>query len=177
MTVVPRWEWRTFGESFGGAEERFAALSPENVQESDEVYLLSLDADESVKVRDDLLDVKQFEQVNDDGLEQWRPVLKAQFPLSRAALDSALAALHASPSPGGQSAYTLPELIEEVVGPSRQLLAVPVHKRRVRYTLGGCMAELTDVRTDNGSTRTIAVESEDPALVLAAVRELGLGSR
>jgi exopolyphosphatase / guanosine-5'-triphosphate,3'-diphosphate pyrophosphatase len=52
-----------------------------------------------------------------------------------------------------------------------------VHKRRAHYTVSGCMAELTDVLTDNGSTRTIAVESEDAARVLAAVRELGLDTR
>ncbi len=52
-----------------------------------------------------------------------------------------------------------------------------MHKRRARYTLAGCMAELSEVRTDGGSTRTIAVESEDPALVVAAVRSLGLSSR
>ena len=39
------------------------------------------------------------------------------------------------------------------------------------------MAELSEVRTAQGSRRTIAVESEDPARVSAAVRELGLGSR
>jgi exopolyphosphatase / guanosine-5'-triphosphate,3'-diphosphate pyrophosphatase len=177
VTVVPRWEWRTFGESFAGAEKRLAALSPESVRESDELYLLSREADDSVKVRDELLDIKQLEQVNDDGLEQWRPVLKAPFPLSGATVDSALAALHASPPPRGRSSYTLDELVEEVVRPSRQLAAVPVRKRRAHYTVSGCMAELTDVRTDNGSTRTIAVESEDPARVLAAVRELGLDTR
>jgi exopolyphosphatase / guanosine-5'-triphosphate,3'-diphosphate pyrophosphatase len=177
VTVVPRWEWRTFGQSFAGAEERFAALSPESVRESDELYLLSTAADDSVKVRDDLLDVKHLEQVDEDGLEQWRPVLKAPFPLPAAAVDSVLEALHASPSPVDRDAYTLEELIEEVVGPSRELATVPVHKSRAHYTLSGCMAELTEVRTDKGSTRTIAVESENPALVLAAIRELGLRSR
>jgi exopolyphosphatase/guanosine-5'-triphosphate,3'-diphosphate pyrophosphatase len=177
VTVVPRWEWRTFGERFPSAEERFAALSPESVRESDELYLLSKAADDSVKVRDELLDVKHLEQVNDDGIEQWRPVLKAPFPLSAAAVDSVLAALHASSPPRGRSAYTLDELVEEVVRPSRQLAAVPVHKRRVHYTLNGRMAELTDVRTDKGSTRTIAVESEDVARVLAFVRALGLDTR
>jgi exopolyphosphatase/guanosine-5'-triphosphate,3'-diphosphate pyrophosphatase len=39
------------------------------------------------------------------------------------------------------------------------------------------MAELTDLRAGERSTRTIAIESEDPARVVAAVRELGLASR
>ena len=43
--IVPRWEWRTFGERFGAAEERLAALTPERVQESDELYVLALESD------------------------------------------------------------------------------------------------------------------------------------
>jgi exopolyphosphatase/guanosine-5'-triphosphate,3'-diphosphate pyrophosphatase len=39
------------------------------------------------------------------------------------------------------------------------------------------MAELTDVRTTDRFTRTIAIESEQPDRVIAAVRELGLDSR
>jgi exopolyphosphatase/guanosine-5'-triphosphate,3'-diphosphate pyrophosphatase len=75
--VVPRWEWRTFGEDFGPAEAQFAALTPENLQESDEIYVISTRGDASVKVRDALMDVKHLEKVNDDGLEQWITVLKS----------------------------------------------------------------------------------------------------
>ena len=48
--IVPRWEWRTFGERFGDAENRFGALKPEHVHESDEVYLLSPATDESTTI-------------------------------------------------------------------------------------------------------------------------------
>jgi exopolyphosphatase / guanosine-5'-triphosphate,3'-diphosphate pyrophosphatase len=63
------------------------------------------------------------------------------------------------------------------VEPNPDLLAVEVHKRRERHTIEGCMAELTEIRTAHGSTRTIAVESEDPSRVIVVVRELGLASR
>ncbi len=46
-----------------------------------------------MKVRDDLMDVKQLEAVDDDGLEQWRPVLKASFPLAAADVAAVLDAL------------------------------------------------------------------------------------
>jgi exopolyphosphatase/guanosine-5'-triphosphate,3'-diphosphate pyrophosphatase len=68
-------------------------------------------------------------------------------------------------------------LIADVVRPSGDVSAVPVHKVRRHHTLGGCMAELTDVRADGASTRTIAIESPDPDRVIAAVREAGLGGR
>jgi exopolyphosphatase/guanosine-5'-triphosphate,3'-diphosphate pyrophosphatase len=40
MTIVPRREWRTFGDSFGAADDRFASSSPERAQDSDDPYLL-----------------------------------------------------------------------------------------------------------------------------------------
>jgi exopolyphosphatase/guanosine-5'-triphosphate,3'-diphosphate pyrophosphatase len=175
--IVPRWEWRTFGERFGDADIHFAALSPDRVQESDEVYLLSLASDASVKVRDGLMDVKRLERVNDDGLEQWKPVLKASYPLGAPDVAAVFTALGAAVAPLERSEYTLDELVAEVVGMSDDLIAVEVHKRRERYTVGGCMAELSEVRTAQGARRTIAVESEDDSRVITAVRELGLGSR
>ena len=59
--------------------------------------------------------------------------------------------------------------------PGGAVRAVPVHKRRVRYTIGGCTAELSEVTAAGRTTRTLAVESEDAAAVIAAVRGLGLG--
>ena len=82
--IIPRWEWRTFGASFGEADRRFAALERGHVQESDEIYLLSRDTDANVKIRDRLMDIKTLEQVNAEGLEQWRPVMKGEFPLPAA---------------------------------------------------------------------------------------------
>jgi exopolyphosphatase / guanosine-5'-triphosphate,3'-diphosphate pyrophosphatase len=173
--IIPRWEWRTFGDSFGPAEERFGALEPARVQDSEELYLLARDSDENVKVRDELLDVKHLEHVNEDGLEQWLPVLKTPFPISAADAVAVLGRLRTTP-PADRSEYTLQELVDELVKPTDGLLPVRVHKRRSRFTIGGCTTELTELRTDVGDTRTVAVESEDAARVVATLRELGLES-
>ncbi len=175
--IVPRWEWRTFGEHFELADRHFAALSPDRVQESEDLYLVSRDGEETVKVRAGLMDVKHLERVDEDGLEQWTPVMKASFPLPAADVRSVLDRLRVTAGPLARTVYALDELLEELVGPSDDLVAIEVHKRRVRYTLGGCMTELTEVWTDYGTACTIAVESEDPVRVIATVHELGLGSR
>jgi exopolyphosphatase/guanosine-5'-triphosphate,3'-diphosphate pyrophosphatase len=172
-TIVPRWEWRTFGAD----ESPFAERSAESVQESDELYVLSLRSDASVKVRSALMDVKRLEEVNGDGLEQWMPVLKARFPLSAADAGFLLTTLGVAVPSLARSEFTLDELVAEIIDPSAELLAVAVHKRREHYRIDGCMAELTEVSTDAGATRTIAVESEDPGLVIDTVYQLGLGSR
>jgi exopolyphosphatase/guanosine-5'-triphosphate,3'-diphosphate pyrophosphatase len=80
-------------------------------------------------------------------------------------------------APPAGAAGSLEELVEGLAAGSPDLTVVMVHKRREHYTIGGAMAEVSAMRTDAGSTRTIAVESEDPARVTAAVAELGLGSR
>ena len=172
--IVPRWEWRTFGSRFGRAEDHFAALTPREVKESDELYFLSADGD-TVKVRDGLMDIKVLKEVNADGLEQWTPVMKAAFPLPAADVVKVFEALRLDTPPLARDAYTLDQFIDELASPGSGIRAVRVHKRRTRYSFGGCMAELTDVVADGRSTRTIAIESEDPAAVIAAVRDVGLG--
>jgi hypothetical protein len=44
--------------------ENVAALSPERVEESDAAYILSTQGDASVKIRDELMEVKHLETVN-----------------------------------------------------------------------------------------------------------------
>jgi exopolyphosphatase/guanosine-5'-triphosphate,3'-diphosphate pyrophosphatase len=175
--VVPRWEWRSFGQEFGHADSAFAALPVEQVVESTELYVLSATGTDVVKVRDDLMDIKHLQQVSDDGLEQWAPLIKATFPLTASELSAVTTALAVTAAPPARADYPLDVVLDEVVGPDPELMAVEVHKRRVRYLVGGCMAELTDVRTDHAVTRTIAIESEDPALVMAALDRLGLAAQ
>ena len=177
MTIVPRWEWRTFGESFGGAEERLSSLTPERVDDSGETYLLSTRSDASVKIRSGRMDVKHLDAVNGDGLEQWRPVTKGEFPLTAAEVAKVVAELGLEEVALEREGYTLVELADEVVEPHPELRAVDVHKHREHHTIGGCMTELSALVVEGVSIRTVVVEGEDPALVIVAVRELGLGGR
>jgi len=101
--------------------------------------------------------------------------MKAGFPLPAAEASKVVAAL-GLPSPAAiRASYTLDEFIGQFAAPGGPIREVKVHKRRTRYTVGGCMAELSDVVANGKPTRTIAVESEDAAAVIRAVRELGLG--
>jgi exopolyphosphatase/guanosine-5'-triphosphate,3'-diphosphate pyrophosphatase len=172
--IVPRWEWRTFGPRLGTAEERLAAFEPTQVRDSDEIYVLALGHEASIKARDGVMDVKRLERVNAEGLEQWLPVAKAAYPLRVEGIREAIAALGADVPPLQREHYTLEQMLDEIVGPSPQLMAIAVHKHRVHYMVDGCMTELSEVRTDRGTAKTIAVESEDPTRVVATVLALGL---
>ena len=172
--IKPRWEWRSFGRSFGEAQKKLSALTPQGVQESDEVYLLA-SGGSNVKVRAALMDIKVLKQVNADGLEQWTPVMKAQFPLAVADAARVFESLRLPLPALSRASYSFDEFIEEFARPGSAIRAVRVHKRRVRYTVGGCTSELSEVIANGKPTRTIAIESEDAQAVIRAVRELGLG--
>jgi exopolyphosphatase/guanosine-5'-triphosphate,3'-diphosphate pyrophosphatase len=172
--IVPRWEWRTFGTRFGVAETRFAKSTPSAVQESDELYFLG-GAGANVKVRDDLMDIKVLREVDQNGLERWEPVMKAAFPLPAADAEKVFASLGLRAPRFARDAYTVDQFTRDLVAPSGVLRPVKVHKRRVRYTVGGCISELSEVRADGKATRTVAIEAEDAAAVVSAVASVGLG--
>jgi exopolyphosphatase / guanosine-5'-triphosphate,3'-diphosphate pyrophosphatase len=176
-TIVPRWEWRTFGSDFGKADATFAALEPELTQESDETYLLSPGKEAAVKIRAGLVDVKVLEELSEAGLERWRPAMKEAFPLRRGEAEKACAALGVSAPPPGDDAFSLEEFLAVLSLPERGVRPVAVHKRRVHYTVNGCMAEVTDVAAAATKVRTLAIESPDAERVVATVQELGLADR
>jgi len=165
-----RWEWRTFDEQFAEAGKRLG--EPERVADSDEIYLLSENSVDAVKLRNGLMDLKTLERVDEDGLELWKPLMKSPVPISAADARAVLAALRISARIESNS-YELADLVS--LDPA--VWAVPVHKTRRHFTIEGCMAELTDLRTENRATRTIAIESESAPRVITAVRELGLDLR
>jgi exopolyphosphatase / guanosine-5'-triphosphate,3'-diphosphate pyrophosphatase len=173
--ITPRWEWRAFGRRFGEAEAQLAALTPEGMQECDEMYLLTGTAG-NVKVRNALLDIKVMKQVNAQDLQLWMPVMKAGFPLPATQVAQVFQALQLPVPSLSRASYELGEFIREFAPPGSAIRAVKVHKRRTHYTLGGCMAELADVIANGNRTRTIAVESENAAAVISTVRMLVWGA-
>ncbi len=175
--IVARWEWRTFGEPLDAAERFLADFEMKSDHISDEVYLLSVHSDASVKVRDGLMDVKHLRQVDDGGLELWMPVMKGEFPLPASDVAAVLRTLKPHVTQLERRQYELEQLIHELIEPDADLHAARVHKRRRRYVIDDCMVELTDISADGVASRTVAVESPDTALVRTTVARLGLGDR
>src|SRR5215510_3798204 len=125
-TIVPRWEWRTFGTHFGIAKTRFAKLTPGAVQESDELYFLG-GTGANAKVRDELMDIKVLREVDADGLERWEPVLKQAFALPAADAAKAFALLGLPAPELARDTYTLDQFVGELLMPSGVLRPVKVH--------------------------------------------------
>ena len=172
--IIARWEWRTFGQDLGPAERHLAALAAERVQESEETYLLGTDDDANVKVRGALMDIKILERVDENGLEQWRPVLKAPFPLDAASIARVCTSLGAPGLGSTAPSPSLERLVGELRAAGATVHVVDVAKRRSRCHIGGCVAEVAEVVANGTRTRTVAIEDEDAARVMDAVRSVEL---
>lgn len=163
-----------FGAGLDPGKEIISGMKPlGEAQETDEVYILC-DDEINLKIRFDLLDVKKLIQVGEDGLELWAPVSKTQFPLTSEQIQTGFSSMGIAPVDIPGETYDLDTFLAELVDPHPDLSAVHVHKRRVRYSVNGCMAELTALTANGVETSTIAVESEDREAVLGGVEQLGL---
>jgi exopolyphosphatase/guanosine-5'-triphosphate,3'-diphosphate pyrophosphatase len=175
-TIIPRWEWRTFGGDLAQACARLQAQGSTDVESSDEVYFLSTLADANVKIRAGLLEIKQLEQTNAEGLQQWRPVLKTELPVPVEIVALVFTGLGVPLPRLERCDYGLEELREYLIRPDPRLRALEVRKERTRYRMGACACEVTKLAAEGHRLTTLAVESEDPLAVSATVRSLGLGA-
>jgi exopolyphosphatase/guanosine-5'-triphosphate,3'-diphosphate pyrophosphatase len=173
-TIIARWEWRTFGREFGIAETRFTALEAAQVQKSEETYLLTDGSDANVKIRNDLLDIKILEHVDQNGLEQWRPVLKESFPLGDPVIAQLRGVLGLPRGALRPERLSLDQLLADLANSARNVHVVGVRKKRTRYDVHGCIGEITEVVADEREIRTVAIEDADSAKVIVAVRAMGL---
>jgi hypothetical protein len=172
--IIARWEWRTFGAAFGEAEARINTFPKDKVRTSSEVYILSRMSMDNTKIRDMLMDIKTLRQVNEDKLEQWYPVMKAGFPLTGEILNEVFRAWKVVPPVYRRDTYSYDQFLDELVKPHPDLMAVGVEKERHGFSVNGCIVEMADLKFDGRPVRTVAVEMEDPARVMATVRELCL---
>jgi len=173
--IIPRWEWRTFGDSFGDAERNINAHEKGGFKKSEEKYILSRLSNENVKIRDDLIDIKTLKQVNDDKLEQWYPAMKESFPIGKDKLAVLFNEYFKVSAPEfTQNTYTYTEFLEDIVTPCEDLVIVEVYKERQAYTINDATVEIAETKFNGVPMRTTCVEHTDPENVIHTVRELGL---
>ena len=144
--IIPRWEWRTFGQQFGAAEAAFAAMT---LDRRSTTATRSTCWSRATGSPTDVVKIR----VRPHGREgrcarcppsdssAGSPILKVGFPIAGAPTSSGCAKRSTCPPPTlARDGYTLEQFLDEVAGPSGAVRAVKVHKHRVRYTVGGCSA-------------------------------------
>ena len=134
----PRFEFRTFGQDFNKQADRMASLSvpiPEKlrIRHSPETYIMSRTNDiNNTKIRDGKMDIKKYIQTV-DGLEQWNPLTKTEFPVSGHLLTSDIfPAFQVEMPVFEKTEYTIDELLT-MVKEHPDLQAVSVVKERFGY--------------------------------------------
>lgn len=170
--VVPRWEWRTWDKDI---KLNINLKDYEHTRhvESSEVYMLSTECDENSKVRENKMDIKSLQEVNDDALEQWKPIKKAAFPLPGKKLEE-LYEIFRIPSPVlDKQSYTFYDFLE-LAKKEKKLLVFNVDKLRDLYDVDGCIVEYSTVKVDGKTYKTAAAELPEPEKVKKTVRKMGL---
>jgi hypothetical protein len=174
-----RFEFRIWGKSLDDLHSRLDQMTPASEpRESAETYILSRFTDTAnVKIRDALLDIKVLVEQRGQ-LERWRPEMKSGFPLeARTIVETILPVLNVAPHAAQRSAYTLEQLIEEIVRQNSDLAPVNVSKKRYGYKLPKCTAEFAILEVEGGNlTETVQVETEDPAAAVELIERLGLST-
>lgn len=174
--IKPRFEFRSFAQSFGIVEEKMRQLSPcEKIRESSEIYIMSAGNNENnTKIRDGLMDIKVFVK-EERGLEQWNPRMKGSFPMDTAMIrDKVFPAFGVTVPEFKREQYTLDQFLQEIVLSHNDLAAVNIFKRRFAFTVNNCIAELGEVYVNGASIKTVNVESVDVDAILEAMSMLSL---
>ena len=175
----PRFEFRTFGQNFDNANKRMARLSmpvPEKVWErhSDEIYILSRTNDvNNTKIRDGKMDIKTYVQTV-DGLEQWNPLMKGEFPIAAKVLTEEVFPAFMVTMPSlDKDVITYDEFIS-MIEAHPDLQAVKVHKERYGYMVNNTICETGSVLINGARVETINSESTEVEDIKKTINDVGL---
>ncbi len=172
--IKPRYEFRIWADNLTPAREALERLAQPKITESEETYLISQATDKcNAKIRAALMDIKVLVAA-DRGLEQWKPILKAGFPLESSVIATQVFPSLEHPAPAlPKSAYALDEFLA-TMGQTDGIAVVGVRKTRYQFRIGACAAEYAQIMINAVPRDTVAVESVDPDAVLQLVRQLGI---
>ena len=175
--IKPRFEFRIWRDHCQREHELLEALtSPGASKTSQETYLISSATDRSnIKIRSGLMDIKVLDRT-ERGLELWKPVLKAEFPLDAATITNAIYA-RLELVPPAITAGPFPEAsFLELMSRDARIAIVPVSKNRSQFQIGSCTAEFASVSIGGQSVDTVAAESTEPEALLALLAQIGISN-
>ncbi|HMQ42936.1 MAG: hypothetical protein KDC97_00760 [Confluentibacter sp.] len=162
----PRFEFRSFGQNFDESAKRMSRFSvpiPEKVweRESEEIYIMSKANDiNNTKLRDGKMDIKTYVQTV-DGLEQWNPLMKGEFPISKEVLlNEVFPAFQVKIPELTKNTYTVEEFLA-LIDAHPDLQRVRVYKQRFGYMVNNTLCEVGNVLINGAKIVTINSESTE----------------
>ena len=174
--IIPRYEFRAFAHSFGRViDEIRERAATEFIRESTDIYMVTAVNDtHNIKMRANLLDVKVLINVK-QGLEQWYPALKLDFPVAaREIRKEIFPALKVETPDLGRELYTAEQFLLELVWQHPDVRQARVFKQRFHFIIEGCMVEINELLINGAAIKSVAVEGVDAAAVLRVRDMVGL---
>ncbi len=175
----PRFEFRTFGQDFEEEHYLLSRLSmpvPEKVWErtSEEIYILSKTNNiNNTKIRNGKMDIKTF-VTEKEGLEQWNPLMKGEFPISKKVLtEDVFPAFKVEMPELSKEEYSLDEFID-MIKAHNELAAVRVKKLRYGYMVNDTICEFAEVLINGAKVYSINSESTEIADILKTMEQTGM---
>jgi len=172
--IKPRYEFRVWDDALTRVREKLEHFAQSKKTESEETYLVSSVTEKcNAKIRAALMDIKVLVDVERE-LEQWRPIMKAEFPLPGSIISEQVFPSLKVPSPQlDKRSYSLDEFLS-LMSNQPEIAVVRVHKIRYQFKVGNCAAEYAQVTLNDVPRDTVAVESVDADAVLQLVEDLGI---
>ncbi len=168
-----RFEYRVWGKHPRARKLLGKLASSETEERVDDCYLLFEDSSWNVKIRDNILKIKQLIE-EDQGFERWASGKHRSADSAPSPFETLFADLNLDRPRRGKS-YDLAKAVAKL-DPKLGVRAVFVVKNRHRYRIGGLRAEVTEVRIKETKQvlRTLSIEGDDLDELVSLRKKLGL---
>ncbi len=119
------------------------------------------------------MDIKTYVQTV-DGLEQWNPLMKGEFPISSKVLkEEVFPAFQVEIPKFEKDEYSFDEFME-MINLNSDLQAVKVHKHRFGYMVNDTICEVADVLINGAHVVSINSESTELEDIKKTMSDVGL---
>lgn len=170
-----QYEYRVWGKHRQARKVLEKLASARDEQFVDDCYLLVDDVDASfnAKVRNNTLKIKRM-IAEHKGFEQWESGFYVSAETVPAPFDGVFDQLRLDRVRQGKS-FDLEKAVRRL-GADSGVRAIFVRKHRVRYGVGSLRAEVTDIdiRDSGEQLRTLSIQGDDLAELVALRKQLGL---
>lgn len=175
--VFPRFEFRTFGKNFSDVSKKMAEISvlknnSDMCRFSSEIYFVSKNIDNfNIKIRDAKLDIKKKIQII-DGLEQWNPVVKTDFPISINILKSDFFSFNKNKLSTIKKNLISELDFKDILTHNDDYMMINVSKKRTAFNINNTICEFCEVEISGIKLQTISSESTEISDILKTMKQL-----
>jgi hypothetical protein len=170
-------EYRSFGQDFGEAEEELNQLANKNSTESEsyDYYILSeANTKYNVLIRKEKLIIKELVSAGKK-LEKWNVNWAENFPISKDFIENIFFPTCGIEAPQiEKEQYDIIDFIAQIINIDPDLKLVEVYKKKKEFIFNNCNCEIADNLINGAYIKTFNIESEVIEDVYSTLTILGI---